>query len=105
VALALGVWLSSRWLTDGGHHIAQAAAVASVTLIVAAQPVPAPAAMALAPARYAQSHAPTAGTRVTPPVPSPAQVAPVEVQPPAVQLPVGVPALPQLPVKIKIPQF
>src|SRR5690348_763747 len=51
-ALALGVWLSSRWLTDGGHHIAQAAAVASVTVIVAAQPALAPpAAMALAPAR------------------------------------------------------
>jgi hypothetical protein len=105
VAFALGVWLSSRWLTDGGHHIAQAAAVASVTLIVAAQPVQAPAAMALPPARHAQSHATTAGTRGTLPVPSSAQVAPVEIQLPAVQLPVEVPALPQLPVKVKIPQF
>ena len=105
VAFVLGVWLSSRWLTDGGHHIAQAVAVASVTLIVAAQPAPAPAAMPLAPSRHAQSNSTTAGTRGTLPVPSSAPAAPVEIQPPAVQLPVGVPALPQLPVKVKTPDL
>src|SRR5690242_13491326 len=38
-AFALGVWLSGRWLTDGAHHIAQAAAIGSVTVIVALHPV------------------------------------------------------------------
>jgi hypothetical protein len=104
VAFALGVWLSSRWLTDGGHHIAQAVAVASATLIVAAQPAPAPVAMAVVPSRHAQSNATTAGTRATLPVRSSA-TASVEIQPPAVQLPVGVPALPQLPVKVKTPDL
>jgi len=105
VAFALSVWLSGRWLTDGAHHIAQAAAVASVTVIVAAQPAAAPAAVHLPPARNAQPHAATAPARVIPPAPTSTSVVPGTVQPPAVQLPVELPVLPTPPVRLKTPQL
>jgi predicted DNA-binding protein (UPF0251 family) len=113
-AFALAAWLSGRWLTEGAHHLAQAAAVASVTVIVAAQPAPPARAVNQAPARHPQTHATTAPGRVIPSVPSPTPVVPVDVQrpavpvtvqPPGVQVPVEVPALAQLPVKVKTPQL
>ena len=114
-AFALVAWLSGRWLTESAHHIAQAAAVASVTVIVAAQPAAAPPAVHRAPAQHAESHATSAPSHVIPPASSPAAAVPLAVQPPAVQLPVQAPplpqlpveppALPQVPVKFKTPQL
>jgi RNA polymerase sigma factor (sigma-70 family) len=36
----LAIWLSGRWLTDSAQHVVQAAAVAGVTAIIAAQAAP-----------------------------------------------------------------
>src|SRR5207302_1776815 len=108
---ALTIWLSSRWLQDSAHHAVQVAVVASATLIIVAQPHLDPRA---APVGPALSH-PSVKVPVVPPVPSPTTpadrgrvaVPAVEapVQPPAVSLPVNVPVtvppLPPLPVKVK----
>jgi RNA polymerase sigma factor (sigma-70 family) len=105
VAFAFGVWLSGRWLTDSAHHIAQTAAVATVTVIVAAQPAPAPSVIHLGTARDAQPHAATAPARVIPPGSTSIPVVPRTVQPPAVQLPVDLPVLPTPPISVKTPQL
>jgi hypothetical protein len=95
-AYAVAIWLSGRWLAESGHHaFVQAAAVASVTVIIAAQPAGQPVVQP-APAQHAPSPAATAPS-VPPDVPS-TQQAPV-------RLPVNVPALPALPIKIKAPQL
>jgi DNA-directed RNA polymerase specialized sigma24 family protein len=106
-ALALAVWLSGRWLSDGGHHLAQAAVVASATVIVVAQPAapavlrpasPQPAAVSSTSARSVPTGSPAI------PGVQPTAVTPT-VKTPPVQLPVDVPALPSPPVKIKLPQI
>lgn len=90
-AYALGLWLSGRWLADSLAHVAPAATVAAVTLIVVAQPVVGPA--------PAGGPAPAARTTwstpqpVVPPVPSPAP--PVQKAAPAA--PAAAPAAPPLP--------
>jgi hypothetical protein len=105
VAFALGVWLSGRWLTDSAHHIAQTAAVASVTVIVAAQPATAPTAMHQGLARHPESGATSAAAGAVRPVPIPTAAAPAAVQHPAVQLPVDLPELPTPPISVKTPQI
>ena len=118
LAMAIGVWLSGRWLSDGVHHAVQAAAVVSVAVIIAAQPAPS------APGHSSTGAGAAGGgsdTTVSNPVgrpaiqqpamaaapaavQQPAAAAPVGLQPPAVRLPVSVPAVPavQLP-KVKTP--
>ena len=102
-AFALAAWLSARWLVDSAHHIAQTAVVASATVIVAAQPAVAPAAEHQAAAHHADGKATTAAAGVIPTAPTTRPVVPVTVQHPAAQLPVGVPAVPPLPVNVKTP--
>lgn len=118
-AFALGAWLSGRWLTESAHHIAQAAAVASVTVIVAAQPaVPAPAARPESPTTLQptdDTQAPRAGApaavpvQAAPPVPPATPIVTTTEVPsvtaPAVPLPVDVPSIPAVPVTIKTPQI
>jgi RNA polymerase sigma factor (sigma-70 family) len=109
-AFALAVWLSGRWLTDSAQHFAQAAAVASVTVIVAAHPV-APTTVQLAhDTRAPLAGAPTAALpQVVPPVPTATAVVPTSQVPtvaaPAVRLPVDLPPIPAAPVKLKTPQI
>jgi len=105
VAFALGVCLSARWLTDSAHQLAQTAAVASVAVIVAAQPALAPAATHPATAGRAGPRAPSAPAHVIPTVPSQRPAVPSTVEAPAVQLPVALPVLPSPPIKIKTPQL
>lgn len=93
-AFAVMVWLSGRWLTDGANHLAQAATVASFTVIVAAESPMAPA-VAASPAA---AHAQTATVHSSAPI-----VAPV-VQAPSVRLPVAIPAPPPLKVEVKLPE-
>jgi predicted DNA-binding protein (UPF0251 family) len=108
-ANALMIGLCARWLHDTAHQLVQVAAVAGAAAIIVAQPAltSAPA----SPRSYPdQSRAGAAGP-VVPPIPSPtipasirAGSAPVtlpQVSPPAVTLPVDVPALPPLPIKVK----
>jgi Sigma-70, region 4 len=113
-AYAFAAWLSSRWLVDSAHHISQAAAFATVTVVIAAQPAVAPPAVAPSAAhqaavqRQVQSRTAIQPGGVIPPVPSPTPVAPAKVQPPSVQVPVSLPPLPPqppLPVKVKLPQI
>jgi len=110
---ALTIWLSSRWLQDSAHHAVQVAVVASATLIIVAQPHLDPRA---APVGPALSH-PSVKVPVVPPVPSPTTPADrgrvavpavqAPVQPPAVSVPLNVPVtvppLPPLPIKVKPP--
>jgi RNA polymerase sigma factor (sigma-70 family) len=103
VAFALGLWLSGRWLTDSAHHISQAAAFATVTLIVATQPAIAPPAAHQAVPRHVESRTVTMPGSVIPPVPSPTPAVPANFQPPSLRLPVDLPPLPALPVKVKTP--
>lgn len=108
---ALTIWLSGRWLHRlgevGAHHVVQAAVVTSAAVVIFAQP---PAIAGTSRALPAQSPA-TVTAPVAPAMPSPAVPAktgrlPV-VQPPALELPVKlpavVPALPSPPVKVKLP--
>jgi Sigma-70, region 4 len=108
-AYAFAAWLSGRWLVDSAHHISQAAAFATVTVIIAAQPAVAPsAAHQAAVPRQVESRTAIQPGGVIPPVPSPTPVVPAKVQPPSVQVPVSlppVPPLPPLPVKVKLPQI
>jgi hypothetical protein len=105
VALALGVCLSARWLSDSAHQLAQTAAVATVAVIVAAQPALAPSPAHPATAGRASPQAATAPAHVIPTVPSQRPAVPGTVQAPAVQLPVALPVLPSPPIKIKAPQL
>lgn len=121
LAMAIGVWISSRWLSDGVHHAVQAAAVASVAVIVAAQPAPTSPSNSWGGGAEAQG---AAGVSVSAPLAAPPSssggagdagggavqqpvavpAAPSAVQAPAVRLPVSIPPLPavQLP-KVKTP--
>jgi RNA polymerase sigma factor (sigma-70 family) len=113
-AFALAVWLSGRRLTDSAHHIAQTAAVASVTVIVAVHPA-APTVVwhsqvthVSAAGSPAAASAPAAARpRVVPPVPTATPIVPESRVPtvaaPTVRLPLDAPPIPALPVKIKTP--
>ena len=118
-AFALTAWLSGRWLTDGAHHLAEVAVVASATVIVVAQPA-VPIAAAPPPVQETRSDIastpqraplavvplPAAATRPEPvQVPgSPVQVpaAPVQIAPAVVP---PLPPLPPLPVTVKTPRL
>lgn len=104
-AFAVAVWLSGRWLVDSAHHLAQAVAVASVTVMVAAQPAAQLPAVFQQPPRHVEPRAATAPAGVIPRVPGPKPLAPVTVQEPAVPLPVDAPPLPPLPVNVKPPKL
>ena len=119
----VALFLSGRWLSDSGHGIWQATAVAgAAAVIVVAQPA-GPAAGGSHAATVHSAPVSAAGT-VVPPIPSPtaAPALPVDapqtnlpsvpaalpigvppVQVPPVTLPVNVPALPSLPPRIRIP--
>jgi len=105
VALALGVCLSARWLSDSAHQLAQTAAVATVAVIVAAQPALAPSPAHPATAGGVGPQAATAPAHLIPAVPSQRPAAPGTVQATALPLPVALPALPSPPIKIKTPQL
>jgi Sigma-70, region 4 len=108
VAFAFSMWLSSRWIDESARHLSQAAAFATVTAIIATQPAVAPPAAHQVPARHVGSGTATMPGRVIPPVPSPTTVAPTKVEPPSLQMPVDLPALPSLPplpVKVQTPQL
>lgn len=98
-AYALVVWLSGRWLSEGASHVAQAATVASVTVIVATQPAM-PSAVAAPPA---PSH--VQAVQAGPSAPTAPPAASGVVRAPSVSLPVDVPALPPLPITVKVPQL
>jgi hypothetical protein len=105
---ALTLWLCGRWVGDAAHQVVQAAAVATASVIIVAQPAaplkdvtpvykPAHMPAAAAPA------APAANDQVAPPKPIPAtsdakalpqQVPAPPVQVPKVELPVTLPPLP-----------
>jgi RNA polymerase sigma factor (sigma-70 family) len=105
---ALTLWLCGRWVGDAAHQVVQAAAVATASVIIVAQPAaplkdvtpvykPAHMPAAAAPA------APAANDQVAPPKPIPAtpdakalpqQVPAPPVQIPKVELPVTLPPLP-----------
>lgn len=102
-AYAVMLWLSGRWLSEAPHHFSQAALVVSVAVVVAAQPAaPGNVGGSSPPVRTqaAQVHSPA---RESVPAPAPAALPPV--QTPSVKLPVEPPALPPLPVKVKVPQL
>jgi hypothetical protein len=117
LAMAIALWLSGRWLSDGAHHALQAAAVASVAVIVFTPPHSwgggaegaggaRPAAPAVVQAPVVQAPAVQAPAVQAPAVQAPAvQIPPV--QAPSISTPVKVPALPpvSLPVKVKTPQL
>ena len=109
---ALTVWLSGRLLTDSAHHFAQAAVVTGAAAIIVTQPAAPP--VAIQPG----AHTPVTTTSapaltVVPPLPSPTAAAvpsgvpgPVQkairsVQSP-VAVPVKVPPLPPLPVRVPV---
>lgn len=104
-AFAVAVWLSGRWLADSAHHLAQAAAVASVTVIVAAQPAAQLPVVRQLPASHVEPRAATAPAGVIPHAPGPKAFAPLTVQEPAVPLPADAPPLRPLPVKVKPPKL
>lgn len=92
---ALMLWLSGRWLSDLGAHLAPAVAVAAVTVIVVAHPSP----RAVAPPSAVP--APHSAAPVIPPEPSPSAIpAPKQVLP----APAAPPAPPAVPLpKVKLP--
>jgi RNA polymerase sigma factor (sigma-70 family) len=109
VVNALLIGLCSRWLHDTGHQVVQVAAVACAAAIVVAQP-------ALT-SPLASPHSPSSTSGATgpmdPSMPAPAipasihpgtpPVAAPKVSPPTVKLPIDVPALPTLPLKVESP--
>jgi hypothetical protein len=107
-AFALAVWLSGRWLNDSAHHIAQTAAVASATVIVAVHPA-APTVVwhSQVPHASAAGAPAAAPPRVVPPVPTATPIVPESRVPtvagPTVRLPLDAPPIPALPVMIKTP--
>jgi len=107
-AFALAVWLSGRRLTDSAHHIAQTAAVASVTVIVALHPAAPTVVWHGQGTHVSAAGAPAAARpRVVPPVPTATPIVPDSRVPtvvaPTIRLPLDAPPIPALPVKIKTP--
>lgn len=110
-ANALLIGLCSRWLHDTGHQVVQVAAVACAAAIIVAQPAltsplaspqssPVPATSGAAGPMDPSMGAPTI------PASTDARNAPIAVPPvlqPALKLPVAVPAMPALPVKVESP--
>jgi len=97
----VAVWLSGRWASEAMHHAVQVAAVATATAIIVSHPAP----LATPPAQaHAQAQASgTAAVKVVPPIPSPTApaVAIGSSTSPTVKLPVKVPPVPALPIKVK----
>lgn len=118
-AFALTAWLGGRWLTDGAHHLAEVAVVASAAVIVVAQPaVP----IATAPPPVHETRSDIASTPQRAPLavvplpsaasrPEPVQVPASPVQVPAAPVQIApavlppLPPLPPPPVKVRIPQL
>lgn len=101
-AFAALVWLGARWLQEGTGQLAQVAAVAGATAIIALQP----AASSPVPTSHPDLSpvSPPVTTNVGRPVPSPTSPGRIDhISVPSVDLPVQVPALPALPVKVKPP--
>ncbi len=104
----MAIWLSGRWLADGAHHLVQVAVVAAAAAVIIAQPQPT--VRPPAPGAHAVQSGPTVRAPVVPPMPSPsvpesvqagpAQVGLPTVQVPVVQLPVNLPSVPSVPVKV-----
>jgi RNA polymerase sigma factor (sigma-70 family) len=123
--VALGVWLSGRWLGDAMHHVVQAGVVLGAAAAIAAQPAPAvgsaphainrePATAMAAPADPAAS-APAVRAHKWPALPAGSVVAPALPQLPAVaiqaahvgvfpalRLPAVLPPVPVLTVRVKL---
>jgi len=103
---ALLVWLTYRRLGDGLHHFVQAATVAGVTVIIAAQPG-SPAHLT-AGGSAGQAKPVVVQPRVVPPLPSPTVPAQKPGAPPVAAAPAvpavpAAPALPALPVAPAVP--
>jgi RNA polymerase sigma factor (sigma-70 family) len=114
---ALTLWLCGRWVGDAAHQFVQAAAVATASVIIVAQPAappkhlipvskPTPVHAAPAPA------APAATDQVAPPKPAPSipdakalpqRVSAPSVQAPKLELPVTLPPLPAPVPALKLP--
>ena len=114
---ALMVWLCGRWIGDAAHQVVQAAAVATASVIIVAQPAaplkpdiatskPTPAHAAAAPA------APAANDHIAPPKPTPfvqaekglPPIVPVPVvHAPKVDVPLTLPPLPAPTPPVKLP--
>jgi hypothetical protein len=103
----IAAWLSGRWVSDMTHHAVPLAAVATASVIILSHPAPVPATtLPSQPHNAAQSQAQASGppaTKAVLPIPSPTAPSVSALPPvsaPVVDLPVKLPLVPPLPVKV-----